>query len=125
MSRYIDNQSGQWFDTLAELKAFQRGEVKPSPQVVSKVIPETNSDVEVEPEVNETKEVSNEQEVQKEEEETEVDSKLAFTDEKISFNLSPDEMRKQLKDAGIDGRTLRRSDEDLAKLYVEFFSKRV
>ena len=124
MSRYIDNQSGQWFDTLAELKVFQRGEVKPSPQVVSKVVPETNSDVEVEPEVKETKEVSHEQKVQ-EEKETEVEGKLEASNDKISFNLSSEEMRQQLKEAGVDGRTLRKSDEDLAKLYVEVFNKRI
>ena len=125
MSRYIDNSSGRWFDTLAELKAFQRGEASVSPQVVSKPKKaETRSDVEEEPKVKVTKEVSNEQEVQ-EEKETEVERKLEASDNKISFNLSSEEMRKQLKEAGIDGRTLRRSDEELAKLYVEFFNKRV
>lgn len=63
MSVYRDIASGKWFDTLAELKAFQRGEVNPppKPEPIQEPVVEKVEEV-VEEEVDEKLEVSAEDE---------------------------------------------------------------
>lgn len=110
MSVFLDPGSGKWFDTLEELKAFQNGGAKGSPvsyKEKPKEVVEPKKEVKEDPVVEEAAE-----ETEKEE--------IDYSDG-ITVNLTPDEMREELKNAGVDARSFaKKSDEDLAKFYYNF-----
>lgn len=117
MSVYLDVATGKWFDTLPELKAFQRGEGKPSP---------LNFDTQVREEVVK-EEVKQEQEgkvdVENEAQEEAVFEQAEAPGE-IKIKLSRKEMEDKLLEWGVDGRSVkRRSDERLAQLYWEWVNR--
>lgn len=105
MSVYLDVKTKRQFNTLAELKAFQRGETSVSP----------------EPSKEEKKPVK--QEVKKETVKEEVKDESPVSYEStgaISISLSEDEMKDELRSMGYDARSYaRKTGEDLA----EFFYK--
>lgn len=108
MSVYLDNASGKFFNTLSELKAFQRqrenqGEVKTSPSF----LPEQNTNSEKEVEKLENPEI--EEDVEDIQETQEGDIRYP----------SRNKMVEKLKDMGFDGRTVRKdtSIEDIKFMY--------
>ena len=114
MSTYYDIKTGKWFDTLADLKAFQRGEDTASPRSVSKGKVEPPSEEEPVEEQETPDEVD-----QANEEEPVMEVKESG---EISIRLSKDEMEAALREAGVDGRSLRYKDETaLAHMYANMF----
>jgi len=98
MSTFLDIQTGRFFNTRAELLAFQRGEAKASPLSVSE-------------EKVEVKEPEEKKEVKVDETGT------------ITVTLSVEEMKARLKEIGVDGRSLgKKDDEGIAKMYAAKFS---
>jgi hypothetical protein len=121
MSTYIDIRSGKWFETRAELRAFQKkGEVEASPFFVpnkKRERPASDFDVRTEkPEQNET---------EPEDLEQENGYHMNIDDDgTIRVKLSRDEMVAALKEAGVDGRSLaKKDDEGIAHMYAMRFNK--
>jgi len=115
MSVFLDIGTGKMFDTLAELKAFQRskGEVLTSPSFLPKE--QTNSVEEVkEPVKKEIKEepILEVGEIKKEKDET---------ISEIKVNVPRREMIRALREKGVDGRSLRSTatDEAVAEMYIK------
>jgi hypothetical protein len=126
MSTYLDTRSGRWFNSKAELLAYQRGEEKTSPRSVSK------------PEVKQSEPVEEKQEPAPQEETEDADTPVEEPQEekptkqeifdpqleamvREAMLKSVDEMKDELKNRfGIDGRTLRFSNEDeVTQMYLD------
>lgn len=129
MSTYFDTRSGKWFNSKAELLAFQRGEVPASPRSVSK--PKTEKSEPPKPEKKKP-EPEPEQEITIEESDPAIQKVVQETDDAIfdkdfedmvkqAMLKSLDEIKDELKDRfGVDGRTLRwASEESLNQMYLD------
>lgn len=129
MSTYLDTKSGRWFNSKAELLAFQRGEVPASPRSVSKPKTEKSEP----PKQTETKiEQEPEQQAPIEENDPAIQKVVKETNDAIfdkdfedmvkqAMLKSLDEIKEELKDRfGVDGRTLRwASEESLNQMYLD------
>lgn len=118
MSVFLDVGTGKMFDTLAELKAFQRskGEATASPSFLPKE--QTNS-------VEEVETVEQKPEIEEEDSEVEFEGiregyMKKSSRAEITVKKSRAEMVEELKGKGVDGRTLggRASDEHIAEMYM-------
>lgn len=119
MSVFLDLKTGKMFNTLAELKAFQRkqGEVKASPSLLV-----ANS-------VEEVKEIPKEEPKEPKEETDQLAEMVHFDSIKgeaeVKINLTREEMVDVLRANGFDGRTTgaRVTDEAIAETYMNFITK--
>jgi len=119
MSVFLDIGTGKMFDTLAELKAFQRskGEVKTSPSFLPKE--QTNSVEEVKEPVK--KEIKKEIKEEPTLEVGEIKKEKDETISEIKVNVPRREMIRALREKGVDGRSLRSTatDEAVAEMYIK------
>lgn len=124
MSVYVDVRTNKWFNTKAELLAFQRErvlreqgkQVPPPPSDTDHTTVPTKRedpsdappDFEDAPVKTETLSIDDMYSVKGAE----------LQDGKIAISLSVDEMKEYLKETGLDGRTLRgKTEEEITELY--------
>jgi hypothetical protein len=125
MSVYVDIRTGKWFDTRAELLAYQRARTQ---AVVSgKKLPGgTQEDTEVRILVPEPQIVHNDNPASDIEQSVVEHGKEVIKDEDgIKVQLDVETMKERLRENGVDGRRLRsKTDEEIATMYFEHFAIR-
>ena len=117
MSVFLDSGSGKWFNTLEELKAFQKRGASGSSISIK-------TQQEVGPKKEEATEpiIEKDPEIEAKEEKPDIEYSIETG---VIINLTPEEMKEELRNSGMDARAYsRKSDEDLAEFYYKFKNRK-
>jgi len=122
---FLDIASKRWFNTLAELKSFQRGEkTPPSPPIEKEVekvpVPEPVVEEPIVETVVETVEEEEEDTVEMVDVESDDEGNIS-TD--VKLNMTRNEICEKLESFGVDRRSFnRKGDAALARMYLKYVS---